>query len=78
VEIVCQLLRYLFRATDDPDNFVLMFSTLNNLFDFNNYMQLKEEFVGAEAWERACEFIRKAARLLVEFERLRFLWREDE
>lgn len=47
---------------DDPQNFFLMFRTLNNKFSFENLSEFKKEFTG-DGWEGAVELANSAVRL---------------
>ena len=44
---------------DDPENFFLMFRTLNNGFDFQTKSNFKKLYTGP-AWHAAVHFVRKA------------------
>ena len=44
---------------DDPENFFLMFRTLNNGFDFQTKSNFKKLYTGP-AWHAAIHFVRKA------------------
>ena len=47
---------------DDPQNFFLMFRTLNNKFSFEDLLEFKKEFTG-DGWEGAVELANSAVRL---------------
>ncbi len=44
---------------DDPENFFVMFRTLNNGFDFQTKSNFKKLYTGP-AWHAAIHFVRKA------------------